>query len=100
MNRLRLAWTVVAAITGAARALAGSAPSAGAEATMSFDLPRWRTNERVRLEDFAGQILVLDFFAFWCAPCERTSKELENGLQRYYAPRKGNPQGVPVRAVS
>src|SRR5712692_3149815 len=100
MNGLRRAWTWAAAIAGTTVALAGSVPSARAEAAPAFDLPRRGTDERVRLEDFAGQILVLDFCAFWCAPCERASKELETGLQQFYALRNGNPRGVPVRVVS
>src|SRR5262245_12823511 len=34
-----------------------------AEPAPPFDLPRHGAEGRVRLEDFAGQILVLDFFA-------------------------------------
>ena len=66
----------------------------------SFDLKRWETGERVRLEDFAGQIVVLDFFGYWCVPCQKTSAEVEDKVQKFYAARKGNAQGIPVRVVS
>jgi len=65
-----------------------------------FDLARWSSAERVRLSDFHGQILVLDFFAYWCGPCEVASKELERGVQRFYAERNGNRHGRPVRVIS
>ena len=65
-----------------------------------FDLPRWDSTNRVRLADFAGQIVVLDFFAYWCVPCRRASAAIEPGIAKYYAERKGNPHGVPVRVLA
>ena len=65
-----------------------------------FELPKWETGEKVKLADFAGEIVVLDFFAYWCAPCKRASAEVEAGIQKYYAGKKGNPQGAPVHVVS
>lgn len=75
-------------------------PSGHTATVPAFELPRWQTDEPVRLEDFAGQILVLDFFAYWCAPCEPASKEIEKGVQQFYSTRRGNPHGVPVRVLS
>src|SRR5215470_4674406 len=78
VHRLPLATpatAAVAAILLAALGLALLVLPASAETAPSFDLPRWQTGQRVRLEDFAGQILVLDFFAYWCVPCLTASKE-------------------------
>jgi len=65
-----------------------------------FELPKWETGEKVKLSDFAGEIVVLDFFAYWCVPCKRASAEVESGIQKYYAAKKGNRHGVPVRVIS
>src|SRR5882724_11703126 len=66
----------------------------------NFTLPKWQSTEQVSLTDYAGQIVVLDFFAYWCVPCRRASEEVETGIQKYYAGKKGNPHGVTVRVLS
>lgn len=65
-----------------------------------FELGRWDSNAKAKLADFAGEIVVLDFFAYWCVPCRNATAEIEGGIQKYYAARKGNPNGVPVRVVA
>ena len=65
-----------------------------------FELPKWETSQTIKLTDYAGQIVVLDFFAYWCVPCRQASAEIEATIQKFYASHGGNPQGVPVRVLS
>jgi len=51
----------------------------------------------VTLEQFAGEIVVLDYFAYWCAPCAPASRKIEEGIARHY--RTGGGAGVPVRVL-
>jgi thiol-disulfide isomerase/thioredoxin len=53
-----------------------SAEGAGAE--MNWTLVDGR---RMRLADFRGQVLVLDFYATWCVPCRQSIPHL-SALQR------------------
>ena len=49
---------------------------------------------RVRLSDFSGKIVILDFWATWCAPCKASTRELEKLLEKYKA------RGVVVLGIS
>ena len=39
----------------------------------------------VHLDDFAGKVVVLNFWASWCKPCEQEAAELEEAW-KYYEP--------------
>ena len=84
-------------------ALAGVWPAPAklfANSAPDWKLPRHDTGQSVQLADLAGQVLVLDFFAYWCAPCRAASKALEADIQKFYAARGGNRHGIPVRVIS
>ncbi len=65
-----------------------------------FTRPQLETGEEVSLNDFRGQIVVLDFFNANCGDCVRVSWELETGIQEYYAARAGNPHGIAVQVIA
>ncbi len=50
--------------------------------------------KQFRLSDHANKVVVLDFWATWCGPCEKATKELESIHQAY------SGRGVVVIGVS
>jgi peroxiredoxin len=43
------------------------------------------TGEAVSLQQFAGKVLVMDFWATWCPPCRESVPELKDLTKRYQA---------------
>jgi len=63
------------------------------DSAINFALPD--TNDTIiSLQDFSGDIIILNFFAHWCAPCYVEAPMLEDSIWQAY-----NNQGVTVLGV-
>ncbi len=51
---------------------------------------------QAKLQDFAGRIVFLEWFAVWCPYCTAAEPQIDAGIVDWYAARGGNPYGVPV----
>jgi peroxiredoxin len=60
---------------------------------LRFELPT-RDGARVRTRDYAQRLLLVDFWASWCAPCTQSIPELADLYVRL------EPEGLEVLAVS
>src|SRR5208337_3942030 len=67
------------------KATVGSAPS--------FVLSTVKS-ERLNLNDYRGKVVILEFFASWCPPCQMVAPELESIYEKY----KG--KGLVVLAIA
>lgn len=53
----------------------------------------------IKLSDYEGKVLILDFFAWWCSPCKTSSPILVEDVEKYFADNGGNQHGVPVSVL-
>jgi thiol-disulfide isomerase/thioredoxin len=65
----------------------------------NFSLVNRATGQPMALTDFAGKIVLLDWFAWWCPFCQAAAPQLLDGVHEHYAARAGNPAGIPVVSV-
>jgi cytochrome c biogenesis protein CcmG/thiol:disulfide interchange protein DsbE len=101
-------WAVAALLVAAAAGgayLAGlrsvPVPSASPQETAAarrpapaFALPSLRDDRTIALEEFRGQVVVINFFASWCKPCELEAAD----LQRTWEAVQG--QGVVLLGIA
>jgi thiol-disulfide isomerase/thioredoxin len=94
-----LSAAVLAASLAAAPQAPAAAPPAGGKPRIGDRAPGFRLEglgkaraEAVTLEALAGQVVLIDFWASWCAPCKRTLPELARLGARH--------PGLKVLAVS
>ncbi len=69
------------------------------EVVEDFTLVNRATGQPMALTDFAGKIVLLDWFAWWCPFCQAAAPQLLDGVHEHYAARAGNPAGIPVVSV-
>lgn len=97
----------VAALIGlAVLAGRGSGGGNGVSDPAAFDLPAIQGDARVRLADFKGKPVVVNFFASWCTACDaelpgfaKVSRELEGQVSfvGVNALETGDPMFMPER---
>jgi thiol-disulfide isomerase/thioredoxin len=56
-------------------------------------------SREITLAELRDRIVVLDFFAPWCAPCVEASRAMHE-LRQIYEANGGNPAGIPVEILA
>lgn len=70
------------------------------EIATNFTIQQHNSSAPLRLSDYAGSVILLDYFAYWCPYCRAQSPQIETAISDYYSVRKGNSNGVPVTVIT
>ena len=65
-----------------------------ADTANEFSLPGITQSGEVKLSDYKGRVVYLDFWATWCPPCRKSFPWMDEMQQRY------KEQGLSVVAIS
>jgi len=88
-------WLLGISLSGSALPLHAATYQVG-EIVQDFTLTDRATRQPMKLSDFEGKIVFLDWFAWWCPFCQAAAPQLLEGIDRHYATEGGNPAGIPV----
>ena len=61
-----------------------------------FTLTDRATGQPVKLSDFEGKVVFLEWFAWWCPFCQAAAPQVRDGVGLHYKSRGGNPAGIEV----
>ena len=100
---------VIALVALLAYGLASNEPDRGIEEALEqgerqpapeLELPRLSGNGVRSLEDYRGQVVVLNFWASWCEPCREESPLLQRWHERISADGAGTVLGIDILDAS
>ena len=70
------------------------------EIAANFTITNHANGQPLRLSDYAGSVILLDYFAYWCPFCRAQSPQIESAINEFYKARKGTSNGVPVTVIT